>query len=129
MCRVPRGGRMLAGAFLLDAAGAFFSSGRFSTVSVTAESSSESMSGVVGPPAPQDWTSPCLAGLCCLHPHPPCCRGSRRPRPGDAGGLVLEMPRSLQASARCSASHRVSCLILSRLPANAAAAFFFFLIN
>lgn len=70
------GGRVLAGAF--------FSSGRFSTVCVTVESSLESMSGVVGPPDPQDWTSPCLAGLCYLHPHPPCCRGSRRPRPEDA---------------------------------------------
>lgn len=71
---------MLLGAFLLDAAGASFSPGHFSTVSVTVESSSKSVSRVVGPEAPQDWPAPCLAGFA-APPHPPCCRG-----------LILKMP-------------------------------------
>lgn len=44
------GSQMLLGAFLLDAAGASFSPGHFTTVSVTVESSS--VSRVVGPEAP-----------------------------------------------------------------------------
>lgn len=82
--RVPRmlwGSQMLLGAFLLDAAGTFFSPGHFSTVSVTVESSSNSVSRVVGPEAPQDWPGPCLAGFAALPTPPPCCRG-----------LILKMP-------------------------------------